>query len=265
MEIAIRGQAMAKLNRFDQAAAVFLDAFKAASFPELAMVMDRFKQSFGPNVAMAKVAEWAKTGGGDPLFYFLLGVLHREAQDYPKAIEALTQANALAAKPKDKAVVDLELGLAYYESRNFPEAEKAYLASLQASGDDPITLNNLAFMYIVDMDQPDKALPYAAKAAQKAPTSADILDTYGWALAKTGSYDQAEKILVRALQLSTSPTSAAYIRYHQGWVCEQAHRPEEAARYYRQVDEILTDPNDPLHKDVSEALKRVQQTPSTKP
>lgn len=186
-------------------------------------------------------------------------------RDLPKVVENLTKASTLLTRPSDKAAVERDLGLAYYQMRKFPEAEKAYLASLQAGGDNPITMNNLAFMYINDMDQPDRAVPIAAKAAQKAPNNGDVLDTYGWALAKTGAYAEAEKQLTRAVQLSAAPSSAAVARYHLGWVCEQTKRPEDAARHYRQVRENLTDPNDPLQKAVTEALQRVEQKPSNAP
>jgi tetratricopeptide (TPR) repeat protein len=263
VEMAVRAQALVKLDRAEQAGPLFRTAFQNVSSTELPVVMDWFRKAFGPDVALAKMTEWAKTSDNTPLFYMLVGALSREAKDYPKAIEALTKAESLATQPKDKAMVTLELGLAYYHMGKFPEAEKAYLACIQASGEDPVPLNNLAFMYVSDMNQPDKALPYAAKAANKAPSNAEVLDTYGWVLAKTGSYDLAEKQWTRALQLSLSPTSATMIRYHLGWVCEQTHRLEEAARHYRQVSESLTDPNNAFYQEVAEALKRVQPTPST--
>jgi Flp pilus assembly protein TadD len=192
------------------------------------------------------------------LLYFLLGRLYVEAQDYPKSIEALAKASSLATQPADKAVIERDLGMAYYHTGDFPNAEKAYLASLGANGNDPVTLNNLAYMYVNDLDQADKALPYATRAAQLMPNNPDILDTYGWALARSGAYEPAERQLTRAFQLSRLPTSVATIHYHLGWICEQTRRSEEAARHYRQGLESLHDPNNPLTKDIAKALERVQ-------
>ena len=57
----------------------------------------------------------------------------------------------------------------------------------------------------------------------------------------------------------------ALLRYHLGWTYEQMRRPQEASRHYRQGLELVPDPNDPLHKDLSEALQRVLQMPQEKP
>jgi tetratricopeptide (TPR) repeat protein len=259
VEMALRAAAMTKLNRTAEAAPVFLAAFKASSSADVMEVAAQFKQAIGVNAAIAQVTGWLKTGGDDVLLYLLLGRLYADVQDYSKSAEALTKAGSIATKPEDKAVAERELGMAYYQMQKFPEAEKAYLASLQDSNNNDVaTLNNLAYMYVSDLDQAEKAKPYAMRAAQLVPNNAEILDTYGWVLAKSGDYAAAERQLTRALQLSRLPSSSALIHEHLGWVCEQTRRADEAARHYRQGLEILHDPNDPLAKDISKALERVQ-------
>lgn len=259
VEKAVRARALAKLNRTDEAEAIFLDAFKTTSTMELPLVTGQLKQAFGLNVAVSKMAEWVRTRPDDSLFYLLLGELYVEAKSYPQAIESYTKAAELAKDPVSKGVALRQLGTVHYELGQFPQAEKAYLASLEANGNDAATLNNLAYLYASDMDQASKALPYAAKSAQMTPNNPEILDTYGWALAKSGDYVQAEKQLSRALQLSSGPAALALVRYHLGWSCEKAGRPEEAARHYRQGLDLLGSSSDPLSKDLTEGLARVQQ------
>ena len=155
--------------------------------------------------------------------------------------------------------------MAYSQLRQFPQAERAYLAALEADGNDLASLNNLAYLYANDLNQADKALPYVTRAARLAPDSGDVLDTLGWTLAKTGSYAEAERKLTRALQLITDPANAAQAHYHLGWVYEQTHRPSEAAKHYHQGIETLQGrQDDPVRKDLLEALNRVQKRPAAK-
>jgi Tfp pilus assembly protein PilF len=189
-----------------------------------------------------------------------VGYFHSKNKDSTKASEAYAKAAAIALDAGDKAVINRELGLCYYELKKFKQAEAAYLESLKTIPDDPMTLNNLAYMYVSDLNEPAKALPYSQKAAQLAPNNPDILDTYGWALAKTGKFVDAEAQLLRAVQLSDSPLAATLPRYHLGWVQEQTQRFSEALRQYRQVADILKGQSDnPLNAEVSQAMTRAQQ------
>ncbi len=256
---AVRARALVKLNRTEEADALFLTALESASPVELAIVVDQLRQAVGLDVAVSKMAEWVRARPENMAFHQVLGGLYSSAANFPKAAEAFTKASALATRPADKAATERDLGLVYYQMGQFAQAEQAYLASLQAVKSDVTTLNNLAYMYVNDLDQASKGLPYAAQAAQLAPGNPDILDTYGWALAKSADYVEAERQLTRALQLTSAPEAAALVRYHLGWVCEQMRRFEEAGRHYNQGLEAVRDPDDPLHKDLSEGLKRVAQ------
>ena len=167
---------------------------------------------------------------------------------------------SLASEVNDKAWANRELGLAYYNQRQFSKAQEAYLESLKLVGDDPITLNNLAYLLVNDLNQVDKALTFAAKAATLLPNSPDIVDTYGWALAKSGKYADAEQQLMRAIQSSPDAASAAMPRYHLGWVYEQTKRTDDALRQYRLASETIKDQADnPLNEDLSKALLRLQR------
>ena len=84
-------------------------------------------------------------------------------------------------------------------------------------------------------------------------------------MAKAGEYVAAERQLARAVQLTDVPESVALIRYHLGWVCEQDGRAREAARQYRQGLETLPEASGQLHKDLTEGLARVEESPPSNP
>ncbi len=259
VETAIRAQALAKLGQIAEADKLFLGALESGSPAELEPIVTQVTQAYGLHVALVKMSEWIRTRSDEPVLYFILGNLHAQNKDNAKAAEAYAKCASLAGDAPIKGSANRELGLAYFQMGKFPEAEKAFLAALEVRENDPTTLNNLAYMYATDMDQADKALPYAAKAVKLQPDNADILDTYGWALAKTGSYAEAQRQLLRAVQQSTAPASTALARYHLGWAYEQSKQFDEALRHYRRADDILSgEPDNPLHKDISEAILRIQ-------
>ncbi|MEZ5549689.1 MAG: PEP-CTERM system TPR-repeat protein PrsT [Pseudomonadales bacterium] len=77
------------------------------------------------------------------------------------------------------------------------------------SADNPIVLNNLAWLY---MERGDKrALSAAQRATELAPDNPDILDTLGWVLVQSGDAKGALRHLRRSAQLN--PDNAT-VRYH---------------------------------------------------
>jgi tetratricopeptide (TPR) repeat protein len=195
----------------------------------------------------------------------ILGTLYAKVGDFPKAVESFRRAAAAATQPADQAIANRELGLAYAHMEQYAQAERAYRTALEADTNDTFALNNLAYLYANNLNRPDKALPYAAKAAQLDPNNPTFLYTYGGLLAETGDYAAAEGQLTRARQLYKAPASIARVDYSLGRICEQTRRPREAARHYRQGLEALQGrQNDPLYKDLSEAMNRVKNKKAPK-
>jgi Flp pilus assembly protein TadD len=263
---AIGGQAIAylALGKTSEAKAVLARAKGSPDDPEIAMALADLHVQLGDvDIAITILREVLKqrqTAQYVPAMA-MLGALYNKVGDFPKAVEILTQAAALATIATDKDISNRELGLAYSQMRQFPQAEQAYLAALKADGNDSSALNNLAYLYANNLNRPDQALPYASQAAQLQPNDPDILYTYGWVLAKTSAYVPAESQLIRALQLYKSPYSVARVHCDLGWICEQTHRPQEAARHYRQGLQALQGRQDePVYKNLSKALDRVQES-----
>ena len=89
------------------------------------------------------------------------------------------------------------------QNNNKPdEALKWYEKSVEIAPNMPIALNNLAWMYYERKDP--RALELAKRAAQLAPSSAEILDTYGWILVETGKVKEGIEILERAASIASN-------------------------------------------------------------
>lgn len=171
-----------------------------------------------------------------------LANVHVRSGNYDQAI---LEYRALIEKSPDSEDLNLRMGETFLRARKLPEAmkhfEKAaqvntqnplpllkmavihelsnektktkpiYEKILKISPDNPIALNNLAYMMAesgVDLDQ---ALTYAQRAKQKLPNNPDVADTLGWVYIKKNLSDDAIKIFRDLLQ--ERPTHVTW-RYH---------------------------------------------------
>ncbi|MGB2819876.1 MAG: tetratricopeptide repeat protein [Phycisphaerae bacterium] len=254
----IRACSMAKLDRRPEADKLFLDALETIHVDYALSLVGQLRDAYGPSESVEKLKKWAAERPQSWRVFLILGVLQSESDKLQESLEALKTARQLAGKNElAVALADRQLGASYYRMEKFTEAEAAYVAALKTRPNDPQVLNNLAYLYTNDLNQPKKALPYAAEATRFMPNNAKVLDTYGWTLARIGRMADAEMALVRAVQLE-KPLAAS--RYHLGWVYEQLGRLDEALKQYRQAYEMVrSDTDDPLHGPANEALERVRR------
>ncbi|WP_371192507.1 XrtA/PEP-CTERM system TPR-repeat protein PrsT [Glaciecola sp. SC05] len=81
----------------------------------------------------------------------------------------------------------------------YSDAARYYEAILKIDASSLIANNNLAMAYLGD-NKPAEALKAAEAAANLAPSSPQIMDTYGWALFKNGKTNEAQSMLALAHQ-----------------------------------------------------------------
>lgn len=254
---AIRARALAKSGKTPEAEEIFRSLVKKAATRSLGFLATQMVESFGLDKTIAVFPLWRGNSGQWQL-HNVMGQLYRRADRTKEAAEALTKARDLtAARSRERGVVNIQLGMALYRMDKLPEAEKAYLAALSVVPNDSGLLNNLAFLYVDDFGQPDKAMPFAEKAYRQAPQNANVVDTYAWVLAKLKKYQQAEKILTSLIDRDSSVPAA---RLHLGWVLEQQGRLDSAKKQYLLGQEMISDKkrNKKLFDAFAESIKRVQ-------
>jgi Flp pilus assembly protein TadD len=139
------------------------------------------------------------------------------AGNYSKAVEHLKRALELAP---DYYEAQNNLGVQYLQTQLFRDAEKAFgrAQSLNPGADEPLI--NLGSLYYQEGQIQSssgkeeagatfqKAVGFLQEAIRKNPRSAIAHQYLGAALYKTGSYDQAEPALHRALELDSGLTEA---------------------------------------------------------
>lgn len=101
-----------------------------------------------------------------------------------------------------------------YLAGDFEKAAVAMKALIAKDPKDADTLNNLAYLLGKDLGRPAEGLPFAEQAAALKPKSPEVLDTLGLLLMLTGKYDDAQKMLDRAIAIPASPSTQVTILIH---------------------------------------------------
>lgn len=150
--------------------------------------------------------------------------------DAAGARQALEEATA-----SDPAFRQAQVALAeqYQRSGEPLRAAERYRIVLNQNPKDVVVLNNLAYVLGVDLKQPGEAFLYAERAFTLAPTSAEVLDTYGWIQFLLGRPREAMEVLARAVRLAPDQSM---LRLHAA-VAYEANGLVDAAR--RELDEAI--------------------------
>ena len=254
---AMRARALVKSGKVAEGQAILRDLVKTSPARSLGFLAGQLLATFGADKTIAHLADWR--GRTDEWEYHqVLADLHRQAKRTDKAVAELVKARDLVPAGSPVAGrINRQLGIDYYQQGRIPEAQKAYLAALAVLPNDPGLLNNIAFMYADDLDNPREALPYATKAYRWASKNANVADTYAWVLAKLTRYKEAETILAALVQQENVVPAA---RYHLGWIYERQGRHDEAIKQYRYGQTMITDKtrNEKLYDMFVASIKRVQ-------
>lgn len=255
---AISARGLAKQGKEAQADEKFVEALRAADQQRLPSVVEQLVQAYGPENAAQKLKTWIPALRPDDWrLHWQLASVHFMHGGLEEGSVILLKALELADSKAAKAAVNRHLAMAYSNMGKLKEAAEAYRSVLAQFPDDVMALNDLAYLYTDKLGRPDEAVPLAQKAAAAAPSDGGVVDTYGWALAKSGRLPEAERQLARASQLSPHLPD---IRYHLGWVNEQMGNLTAAQRDYKQAFEaVREDTSNPVHGTLRQALQRVSQ------
>jgi len=218
-----RAAVLARRGETDSADQIFRDALTAADDPaQLDRIIRQVARGYGPRKAAERLAEWiAALRPRDGNAWALVGEMQRSAGLFTEAAKSFTQARDLAANPAQRARIEFLLATTAEAAGQYRQAAEHYLAGLKDAPGDVAGCNNLAYLYAEHLGAAEKALPYARRALEAQPDNSNVLDTYGWVLAKLGRFQEAVAVLERAERLSAE---SALLCYHLGSVYEKLRR-----------------------------------------
>jgi tetratricopeptide (TPR) repeat protein len=139
-----------------------------------------------------------------------LGEVYLDSGKYELALDALQKARE--GLPKDPALLS-NLAVTLLRLGRSADATNLYETTFRLQAENPIALNNLAYLIAEKNGDLDTALTYAQRARQKWPHAYEISDTVAWIYLKKNLNDNAIEIL--ADLVGKRPNMPTF-RYHLG-------------------------------------------------
>ena len=113
----------------------------------------------------------------------------------------------------NNTICALQLGLLLDGVGRRDQAKPVYEQILKVNPDEPVALNNLAFIKAEEGGDLDQALTMAQRARQKVPTSNEIADTLGWIYIKKNLSEDAVRVFSDLVEKSPRDY---HFHYHYG-------------------------------------------------
>lgn len=169
-----------------------------------------------------------------------------EAGGKAKEADALAD-QWVAAHPKDAFLLNY---LAEHDllRRQYERAAQRYQAALKRSPDNPMILNNLAWVSN-ELKQPN-AVEYAERAHELAPDNPSVMDTLGGILVATGETDRGLELLGRAAELAPQSYN---IRLNFAKALIKANRKEPARKELEALAKL--DNRNPVQQEAAKLLQ----------
>ncbi len=166
-----------------------------------------------------------------------------QEERYTEAVERYSDGLARMQEVTDKKswAVYYARGICYEQLDAWPKAQADFERALVLKPNQPDVMNYLGYSWLMRGEKLTEALDLLKKAATARPRDAHILDSYGWALALSGDFDQARIYLERAVSLLPAD---AVINDHLGDIYWHLGRRKEAKFQWQRAlggepDEVL--------------------------
>ncbi|MCL4180077.1 MAG: tetratricopeptide repeat protein [Verrucomicrobia bacterium] len=158
-----------------------------------------------------------------PSPYSNLGIIYAMRGEFAEAETMFRTLLDLASRNPRIDPLNFLVNLAMVCNRQgkLEEAEGIYRQALALRPDDPGIWNSLAWFLADHGINLDEAHSLARRAAQAAPNEPNFLDTLGWVLFRRGELDEAEVVLIHALECARGNPPAPDIREHLSVVQEK--------------------------------------------
>jgi len=200
-----QGMALYYQKNWMGAAPLFLEEVKASPQNSLALsfLLDCYRQTHDLVTIVNTLEQNADSRGKDPIsqaqlgigyFAMSLGVPSMEA-------EALDQLKQAMDNDDRLALARTGLGMVYFQKRLMPRAKGFLLDAIRFNSGDPVALELLANILLVDEKNPEQALGLFRKEAEMFPNYPEGHYYIGSSLFDLKRYDEAIPELSRAMEL----------------------------------------------------------------
>ena len=154
-------------------------------------------------------AEIKKAAGAKPDFqtYSDLSALYEKGKRWQDMSKVLDEAGKLASTDEQKQQVMFTRGAMLERQKKIEAAETEFRKVIAMNPNHAGALNYLGYMLVDHSMKVDEATKLIQKALEIDPDNGAYLDSLGWALYQQGKFNEAELLLVRALdRIGQDPT-----------------------------------------------------------
>lgn len=240
----------AKQNQTQKAIESFSRAIeKTTDAPSLLMPA---LSAMGRTLGDASVEKWCTDKlTVDPSFvpaHLILATMAEQAGAYNKALTHINLCMDKASQNSDqwlelssrKANILLRAYAKTADADYLKQSINQLETHLKLQPNDITVMNNLSYLLADNNIELDKAVDYARRAYLRAPGNAVLLDTYAFALCRTGDFAQAEKYITQVLlSYQRSGTTPPWDVYkHQGMAFEGLKKKKEALAAFQKAMEL---------------------------
>jgi len=169
-----------------------------------------------------------------PLPYLFNGFSNSQQKNYEKALQSLEAGSKLVVD-NDLLLAQFysSLGDTYNQLQDHDMSDQMYEKALKINPNDAFVLNNYSYYLSLRNVNLERALEMAQRATELEPENTSFQDTYGWALYKSGKYDEAEIWIKKALD--SDEAASAVLFEHYGDVLYKLDRKDEALQYWQKA------------------------------
>ena len=155
-------------------------------------------------------------------------------------------------------------GIALERSRRWPRAEADFLAALELNPDQPYVLNYLAYSWVEQGVNLERAREMIDRAVERRPGDGYIVDSQGWVLYRLGRHEEAVARLEQAVELRPQDPT---INDHLGDAYWRVGRRVEARSQWRRALSLGPEPEaiDGIRAKIARGLDRPAAVPAPEP
>ena len=170
-----------------------------------------------------------------PFLYLALGIALNQEKNFDSAVEFLKKGKKLVFNDSFlESDFTQQIGDAYYGLKKFKIAFDYYEMSLALNPENINLLNNYSYYLALEKVNLERAKELILKVIEKFPNNSTYTDTYGWVMFQRGEYEEAEKILFKAV-ISSSEKSGEILE-HYGDVLFKLGMKKKAVTFWEKAD-----------------------------
>ena len=167
--------------------------------------------------------------------YMRLASIYAATDQFEEALGKMNE--ALTQNPDDEATLMI-IGILHHQKGDLPKASETYEKILQLRSDFAPAANNLAYILSENEGDLERALQLAEAARAAAPEDPRIADTLGWILYKRSDHQRAVGLLKES---ATKLPENAEIQYHLGMTHYQLRDHQSARVALKRALDLSSD------------------------